>query len=228
MEEFENAGILKKEVNPGLDKILNTTNRPKTGVTLEKSTLTESGTVPETSTMPENPTTPIAGAMSENPTVPLTGAMPENPTAPITEPILENPSPQFGNNVGSTNQTDLSGPATTTEAGSKKADDKVDAYPGTTPESEKGDEPVPYIKCDSLVRIFKSEGIEVMALQGLDLEIQKGELMAIIGKSGSGKSTLLNLLGALDKPSAGYIAYDGVNIAELSSSKLAEFRNKHI
>ena len=72
----------------------------------------------------------------------------------------------------------------------------------------------PYIKCDSLVRIYKSEGIEVMALQGLDLEIQKGELMAIIGKSGSGKSTLLNLLRCLDRPSAGYVAYDGVNLNE--------------
>ncbi len=90
------------------------------------------------------------------------------------------------------------------------------------------DEHVPYIKCDSLVRIFKSEGIEVMALQGLDLEIEKGELTAIIGKSGSGKSTLLNMLGALDKPSAGYVAYDGVNIAELSEKQLAKFRNDHI
>ena len=90
------------------------------------------------------------------------------------------------------------------------------------------DENVPYIKCDSLVRIFKSEGIEVMALQGLDLEIQRGELTAIIGKSGSGKSTLLNMLGALDKPSAGFVAYDGVNIAELSEKELAKFRSDHI
>lgn len=106
------------------------------------------------------------------------------------------------------------------------------------PESETGkkntvsgdseEENVPYIKCDSLVRIFKSEGIEVMALQGLDLEIQRGELTAIIGKSGSGKSTLLNMLGALDKPSAGYVAYDGVNIAELDEKQRAKFRNEHI
>ena len=95
-------------------------------------------------------------------------------------------------------------------------------------QSKGSEEHVPYIKCDSLVRIFKSEGIEVMALQGLDLEIERGELTAIIGKSGSGKSTLLNLLGALDKPSAGYVAYDGVNIAELDEKHLAKFRNEHI
>ncbi|MBQ4293639.1 MAG: ABC transporter ATP-binding protein [Lachnospiraceae bacterium] len=87
---------------------------------------------------------------------------------------------------------------------------------------------IPYIKCDGLVRIFKSEGIEVMALQGLDLEIRKGELAAIIGKSGSGKSTLLNLLGCLDRPSAGFVAYDGVNMSELSDKELAAFRNRHI
>jgi len=102
-----------------------------------------------------------------------------------------------------------------------------DEAAGPTQTVEDSDD-VPYIKCDSLVRIFKSEGIEVMALQGLDLEIQRGELTAIIGKSGSGKSTLLNLLGALDKPSAGYVAYDGVNIAELSEKQLAKFRSDHI
>ena len=95
-------------------------------------------------------------------------------------------------------------------------------------DNKESSDDVPYIKCDSLVRIFKSEGIEVMALQGLDLEIKKGELTAIIGKSGSGKSTLLNLLGGLDKPSAGYVAYDGVNIAEMSEKQLAAFRNNHI
>ena len=95
-------------------------------------------------------------------------------------------------------------------------------------QKEEVEENPPYIKCDSLVRIFKSEGIEVMALQGLDLEVQKGEFLAVIGKSGSGKSTLLNLLGALDRPSAGYVAYDGENINEHSDAELAKFRNEHI
>ncbi len=95
-------------------------------------------------------------------------------------------------------------------------------------QTEEKEERTPYIKCDSLVRIFKSEGIEVMALQGLDLEVQRGEFLAVIGKSGSGKSTLLNLLGALDRPSAGFVAYDGENINELSDAELARFRNEHI
>ena len=119
---------------------------------------------------------------------------------------------------------------TTSPAQTTEASENAEAGKGAAEENgeKKDDEDVPYIKCDSLVRIFKSEGIEVMALQGLDLEIQRGELTAIIGKSGSGKSTLLNLLGALDKPSAGYVAYDGVNIAELSEKQLAKFRSDHI
>ena len=53
------------------------------------------------------------------------------------------------------------------------------------------------ISCDNLVKIYKTDEIEVVALQGLDLEVKKGELMAIVGNSGSGKSTLLNMLGGL-------------------------------
>ncbi|MCR5282822.1 MAG: ABC transporter ATP-binding protein [Lachnospiraceae bacterium] len=86
----------------------------------------------------------------------------------------------------------------------------------------------PYIKCDGLVRIYKSKGIEVMALQGLDLEIQRGELMAIIGRSGSGKSTLLNLLGGLDTPSAGAVYFGGENLAEMNYAQLSDFRRDHI
>ena len=59
------------------------------------------------------------------------------------------------------------------------------------------------IICDNLVKIYKTPDLEVVALQGLDLTVEKGELMAIIGNSGSGKSTLLNMLGGLDRPSAG-------------------------
>ena len=59
------------------------------------------------------------------------------------------------------------------------------------------------ITCDRLVRIFSADGVEVQALQGLDLLVREGELMALVGASGSGKSTLMNILAGLDTPTAG-------------------------
>ena len=61
------------------------------------------------------------------------------------------------------------------------------------------------IQCENLVKIYKTRETEVVALQGLDLTVEAGELMAIIGNSGSGKSTLLNMIGGLDRPSAGIL-----------------------
>ena len=58
------------------------------------------------------------------------------------------------------------------------------------------------VQAENLVKIYKSKDVEVMALQGLDLTVERGELMGLIGSSGSGKSTLLNMLGGLDRPSA--------------------------
>ena len=87
---------------------------------------------------------------------------------------------------------------------------------------------------DALVHVsgvhktFTRGGERIDVLQGLDVEVGRGEFLALMGPSGSGKSTLLNLLGGLDRPSAGAIEIDGVRIDALSESKLAAWRARHV
>lgn len=80
------------------------------------------------------------------------------------------------------------------------------------------------IQCEGLVKIYKSTDLEVVALQGLDLQVEDGELMAIIGNSGSGKSTLLNMLGGLDKPSAGKLLVDGKDLLTFQERELVTYK----
>lgn len=87
-----------------------------------------------------------------------------------------------------------------------------------------GEANVPMIVCDNLVKIYQVAEHDVMALQGLDLVVRAGELMGIVGVSGSGKSTLLNILGGLDRPSAGRIMVNGQNLLQLSNSDLDHYR----
>lgn len=82
--------------------------------------------------------------------------------------------------------------------------------------------------CDGLVKIYKTEDVEVLALQGLDLEIEKGELVAIIGKSGSGKSTLLNMIGGLEKSTAGRIYVNGNNLFAMDEKELVAYRKQTV
>lgn len=82
--------------------------------------------------------------------------------------------------------------------------------------------------CDGLVKIYKTEDVEVLALQGLELEIARGELVAVIGKSGSGKSTLLNMIGGLEKPTTGRIYVDGNDLFAMSEASLVEYRKKTV
>jgi len=84
------------------------------------------------------------------------------------------------------------------------------------------------ITCDGLVKIFKTEDIEVMALQGLDMEIKRGELMSVIGKSGSGKSTLMNIIGGLEKPSAGKIVVAGKNLSDMTEKEMVNYRKNTV
>jgi lipoprotein-releasing system ATP-binding protein len=75
--------------------------------------------------------------------------------------------------------------------------------------------------------IHKSFGaLEV--LKGVDLTVEKGEIVSIIGKSGAGKTTLLQIIGTLDKPDAGKVVIDGVDVFALNETALADFRNRHI
>jgi putative ABC transport system ATP-binding protein len=84
------------------------------------------------------------------------------------------------------------------------------------------------ITCENLVKIYQLDGVEVMALQGLDLHIRRGEMVGIIGASGSGKTTLLNVLGGLDRPSAGKVQVEEYDLLKLSESQLDLYRRKMV
>ncbi len=86
----------------------------------------------------------------------------------------------------------------------------------------------PIVECNNLVRIYKTSEVEVVALQGLDLTINKGELTAIIGKSGSGKSTLLNVIAGLDRPSAGKITVAGKDLLKFNNKQLELYNRETI
>ncbi len=84
------------------------------------------------------------------------------------------------------------------------------------------------IECDNLVKIYKTDETEVMALQGLDFQVRYGELTAIIGNSGSGKSTFLNMLGGLDLPTAGRLYVDGLDLFHLSEKELVAYKRNTV
>ena len=78
-----------------------------------------------------------------------------------------------------------------------------------------------------LTNIEKSFG-SLEVLKGIDLEINKGEVVSIVGPSGAGKTTLLQIMGTLDRPDSGKVIVDGVDVSTLSQKKLSDFRNQHV
>ena len=86
----------------------------------------------------------------------------------------------------------------------------------------------PLITCENLVKIYRMEHIELLALQGLDLTVDQGEVMALVGASGSGKTTLMNILGGLDRPTAGRVVVDGQELLKLGDRKLNAYRRHKV
>jgi ABC-type lipoprotein export system ATPase subunit len=86
----------------------------------------------------------------------------------------------------------------------------------------------PFIACKRIVKAYRVARHEIVALRGIDFEMQKGEMVAIIGPSGAGKSSLLNLLGGLDRPTAGQLMVDGQDLLELKGQRLAEYRLERV
>jgi ABC-type lipoprotein export system ATPase subunit len=87
---------------------------------------------------------------------------------------------------------------------------------------------MPFIECENLVKIYKIADLEVVALQGLDLAIDRGEMIALVGPSGSGKSTLMNVLGGLDVPSAGQVHVGENNLLEMNRRDQTVYRRNTV
>ncbi len=89
---------------------------------------------------------------------------------------------------------------------------------------QNGDSRPIFIECENMVKIYKVADLEVVALQGLDLLVRQGEMMALVGPSGSGKSTLMNILGGLDAPTAGRVHVGDYNLLDMTRRDQVRYR----
>ena len=133
-------------------------------------------------------------------------------SAPVRWPEGEAPSPEI---------EDLPSPSAAPSAGAKRSPAAASTR-APRPRYGEGAQ----IACDNLVRIFKVADLEVVALQGLDLLVDQGEMIAIVGASGSGKSTLLSILGGLDVPSAGRALVAGHDLTGMGRRERTHYRRK--
>ena len=97
----------------------------------------------------------------------------------------------------------------------------------SSPDNNGSQRPI-FIECENMVKIYKVADLEVVALQGLDLLIREGEMMALVGPSGSGKSTLMNILGGLDSPTAGRVRVGDYNLLDMTRREQVRYRRHQV
>jgi putative ABC transport system ATP-binding protein len=86
----------------------------------------------------------------------------------------------------------------------------------------------PIVRLEGVTKVYRRDSILIPVLERLDLEVENGEFLGLMGPSGSGKSTILNLISGIDTPTEGRVIVAGIDLAELSSSQLASFRSRHV
>ena len=84
------------------------------------------------------------------------------------------------------------------------------------------------LRCEGVKKVYGDRNNQVVALNGIDLSVDKGEFVAIMGASGSGKSTLLHILGSVDKPTEGNVVIDGIDLSTLNQTQAAIFRRRKV
>ena len=154
---------------------------------------------------------------------PVEEPAPAQPMATVTEPVPASHSPNGASEQPHAEQSHA-------EQTPVAASPLPEPFPATPPVRlrEPSDQAPPYVEANDLFKIFKPADLEVVALRGVDLEIQPGELVGIVGASGSGKTTLLNILAGLERPSAGRIRVGERDLLDISDRELVAYRRQDV